>query len=260
MLKKYQLSYKQHKDLINYSKKKKIKFLSTAFDLKSLQLLKNFKLDYIKVPSGEITNYLLLKEISKIKKKILLSTGMANFNEIKQAVKCLNKNKKDLIILHCTSDYPANTEDLNLKFLHRLKRLGYHVGYSDHSSSVITPSVAVALGCKVIEKHFTISRKLDGPDHKASLEPQELVTMVNFIRETEKMLGDENKIITKSEKKTKLLVRKSLYALTHIKKGEIFTNKNLTSKRPGNGLSPFKFKKLLGKKSLRDYKKDQKIR
>lgn len=260
MLKKYQLSYKQHKNLIKYSKKKKIKFLSTAFDLKSLHLLENFKLDYIKIPSGEITNYLLLKEISKIKKKILLSTGMANLNEIKQAVKCLNKNKKDLIILHCTSDYPANTRDLNLNFLYRLKRFGYRVGYSDHSSSIITPSVAVALGCKVIEKHFTISRKLDGPDHKASLEPKELTNMVNFVRETEKMLGDENKIITKSEEKTKLLVRKSLYALADIKRGEIFTNKNLTSKRPGNGLSPFKIKKLLGKKSSRVYKKDQKIR
>ena len=223
-------------------------------------MLKKFKLDFIKVPSGEITNYLLLKEISKTKKKILLSTGMANIDEIKRAIKCLRKRKKDLIILHCTSDYPANLKDLNLNFLHRLKSLGYQVGYSDHSESIITPSIAVALGCKVIEKHFTLSKKLKGPDHKASLEPNELLTMVNYIRLTEKILGSKNKVITKSEQKTKLLVRKSLFALKDIKKGEFFSEKNLTAKRPGNGLSPFMIKKLIGKKSSKNYKKDQLIK
>ena len=260
MLKKYQLSYKHHKDLINYSKKKKIKFLSTAFDIKSLNLLQSFKLDYIKIPSGEITNYLLLKAISKLNKKILLSTGMATINEIKQALKSLRRKKEDIIILHCTSDYPANLKDLNLNFLHKLKRLGYQVGYSDHSENVIVPSIAVALGCRVIEKHFTLSKKLKGPDHRASLEPKELASMINHIRETEKILGSKNKVITKSEQRTKLLVRKSLFALKNIKKGEIFTEHNLTTKRPGNGLSPFMIKKLMGKKSSRSYKKDQRIK
>ena len=260
MLKKYQLSYKHHKDLIDYSKKKKIKFLSTAFDIKSLNLLQSFKLDYIKIPSGEITNYLLLKAISKLNKKILLSTGMATINEIKQALKSLRRKKEDIIILHCTSDYPANLKDLNLNFLHKLKRLGYQVGYSDHSENVIVPSIAVALGCRVIEKHFTLSKKLKGPDHRASLEPKELASMINHIRETEKILGSKNKVITKSEQRTKLLVRKSLFALKNIKKGEIFTEHNLTTKRPGNGLSPFMIKKLMGKKSSRSYKKDQRIK
>ncbi len=260
MLKKYQLSDKDHKNLIDFSKKKGIKFLSTAFDVKSLNLLKKYKLDFVKIPSGEITNYLLLKEISKLRQKILLSTGMATIAEIKQALKVLKKKKKDLIILHCTSDYPANLKDLNLNFLNKLSKLGYEIGYSDHSSSIITPSVAVALGCNVIEKHFTLSKNLKGPDHKASLEPKDLTRMINFVRDTEKILGSNNKIITKSEKKTKILVRKSLVASTDIKKGEIFSHKNITTKRPGNGISPFSIKKFLGKKSTKNFKKDQFIK
>ncbi len=260
MLRKYQLSETSHRELINFSKKKGIKFLSTAFDEKSLNLLKKYKLDYIKIPSGEITNYLLLKKISRLKQKILLSTGMASYQEIKQALKVLRKRKKDLIILHCTSDYPANLKDLNLNYIKRLKQLGYGIGYSDHSSSVITPSIAVALGCKVIEKHFTLSKNLKGPDHKASLEPKELSQMISFVRDTEKMLGFKDKLITKSEKKTKLLVRKSLVAMNDIKKGEIFSYKNITAKRPGKGISPFKIKKFLGKKSFKNFKKDQFIK
>ena len=200
MLKKYQLAENNYKELINFSKKKKIKFLSTAFDLKSLNFLKKFKLDYIKIPSGEITNLPFLKEIAKLNKKILLSTGMASIKEIKQALKVLGSKKKNITIMHCTSDYPANLNDLNLNFIKELKKFGYQVGYSDHSSSVITPSIAVSLGSKVIEKHFTLSKKLKGPDHKASLEPQELIKMIRLIRDTEKMLGTRNKIITSSEK------------------------------------------------------------
>ena len=260
MLKKYQLAERSYKRLIDYSKKKNIKFLSTAFEEKSLSLLEKYKLDYIKIPSGEITNYLFLKKISKLKRKVLLSTGMATITEIKQALKIIKRRKKDLIILHCTSDYPANLKDLNLNFIKKLKKFGYEVGYSDHSSSIITPSIAVALGCKVIEKHFTLSRNLKGPDHKASLEPQELIKMVSYIRDVEKMLGLEDKIITKSEQKTKLLVRKSLVAKNDIKKGEIFSEKNITTKRPGKGISPFKIKKYLGKKSIKQFKKDQFIK
>jgi N,N'-diacetyllegionaminate synthase len=260
MLKKYQLADNNHKELINHSKKKKIKFLSTAFDLKSLRLLKKYRLDYIKIPSGEITNYPLLKKISQSKQKVLLSTGMATIKEIKQALNVLGKRKKDITILHCTSDYPANLKDLNLNFIKKLKKFGYEVGYSDHSSNVITPSIAVALGCKVVEKHFTLSKNLKGPDHKASLEPQELTQMVSFIRDTETMMGSKDKIITKSEQKTKLLVRKSLVACKDIKKGEIFSDKNITTKRPGIGISPFKIKKFLGKKSSKNFRKDQFIK
>ena len=260
MLKKYQLADSSHKELLKYSKKKKIKFLSTAFDEKSLRLLEKYKLDYIKIPSGEITNYPLLSQISKLKKKVLLSTGMATLDEIKQALKVLKKKKKDIIILHCTSDYPANLKDLNLNFIKKLKKFGCEVGYSDHSSNVITPSIAVTLGCKVVEKHFTLSKQLKGPDHRASLEPEELIKMISLIRDTETMLGSNDKIITKSEQKTKLLVRKSLVANKDIKKGEIFSKKNITTKRPGNGISPFKINKFLGKKSPRNFKKDQFIK
>ena len=204
MLKKYQLSPNDHKVLINYSKIKKIKFLSTAFDEKSFELLSKYKLDYIKIPSGEITNYPLLKKISKSKQKVLLSTGMASVEEIKQALKVF-KRKKDLTIMHCTSDYPANLKDLNLYFIQKLKRFGFQVGYSDHSSSIITPSIAVGLGCRVIEKHFTLSKKLFGPDHKASLEPQDLLKMIRYVRDTEKMLGLSKKLITNSEKENQII-------------------------------------------------------
>jgi len=260
MLKKYQLSENSHKELIKFSKKKKIKFLSTAFDLKSLSFLNKLNLDYIKIPSGEITNLPFLKKISKLNKKILLSTGMATIKEIKQALKALGNKKKKITILHCTSDYPANLKDLNLNFIKVLKRFGYKVGYSDHSSSIITPSIAVSLGCKVVEKHFTLSKKLKGPDHKASLEPQELKRMINLIRDTEKILGSKSKKITKGEVKTKLLVRKSLVAKVNIRKGDILSIKNITSKRPGTGVSPFKIKKFLGKISRKNFRKDEFIK
>ena len=185
---------------------------------------------------------------------------MATLDEIKQALKALRKEKKDVTILHCTSDYPANLKDLNLNFIKKLKKFGCEVGYSDHSSNVITPSIAVTLGCKVVEKHFTLSKQLKGPDHRASLEPEELIKMISLIRDTETMLGSNDKIITKSEQKTKLLVRKSLVANKDIKKGEIFSKKNITTKRPGNGISPFKINKFLGKKSPRNFKKDQFIK
>ena len=260
MLKKYQLSAKDHFELFKYTKKKKIKFLSTAFDIKSLNFLNQFNLEYIKIPSGEITNFLLLDKISKLKKKVILSTGMSNLGEIRNAIKVLNKKKKDLVLLHCTSDYPAKPESLNLNFLKKLKNFGYQIGYSDHSESIVTPVVAVSLGCKIIEKHFTLSKKMHGPDHKASLEPKELYEMIKMIRYTESVLGSEDKKITQSEKKTKVLVRKSIVASENINIGEKFTYNNLTTKRPGNGLSPFLMEKLIGKKSSKNYKKDQQIK
>ena len=260
ILKKYQLSFNNHKTLVKYAKSRNIKFLSTAFDEKSLKLLSNFNLDFIKIPSGEITNYLLLKKISKLKKKFLLSTGMASVKEIKQALRVLNKKKKEITILHCTSDYPAKLDDLNLNFLHKLKKFGYDIGYSDHSSSIITPSIAVSLGCKIIEKHFTLSKKMTGADHRASLEPKDLKEMINYVRQTERILGSNKKKITSSEKKTKLLVRKSLVALKNITKGEKFSYKNITAKRPGTGISPFKILSIIGKKSKKNLKKNDFIK
>ena len=260
MLKKYQLSEYDHIVLYKYAKKKKIKFLSTAFDNKSFELLSTFKLDYVKIPSGEITNYFFLKKISSLDKKVLLSTGMATVKEIKEALIILNKDFKNLTLMHCTSDYPAHLKDLNLNFIHRLKKFGYPVGYSDHSTSLITPSIAVSLGCQIVEKHFTLSRKLKGPDHKASLEPNELKEMISYIKNTKEMLGSKYKLITPSEKKTKLYVRKSIVALKDIKKGDIFNEKNITAKRPGNGISPMCVPKFFGKKSIKNYKKDQLIK
>lgn len=260
MLKKYELSAEDHFELFKHAKKRKIKFLSTPFDLKSLNFLKKFNLEYIKIPSGEITNFLMLNKISKLKKKVILSTGMSNLDEIKTAIKVLNKKKEDLILLHCTSDYPARPETLNLNFLNKLKNFGYKIGYSDHSESILTPAVAVSLGCKIIEKHFTLSKKMQGPDHRASLEPKELYEMVKMIRYTESVLGAEDKKITESEKKTKVLVRKSIVAAKTINIGEKFTYSNLTTKRPGDGLSPFLLKKIIGKKSKLHYLKDEKIK
>ncbi len=185
---------------------------------------------------------------------------MSSIDEIKQALKVLKRKKKDITIMHCTSDYPANLKDLNLNFIHKLKKFGCQVGYSDHSTSLITPSVAVGLGCNVVEKHFTLSKNLIGPDHKASLEPRDLYKMISYVRETEKMLGLMKKVITQSEKKTKLLVRKSLIALKDIKKGDFFSYENITTKRPGTGISPFKIKDYVGKKSKKNFKKNQLIK
>ena len=185
---------------------------------------------------------------------------MASVKEINQALRVLNKKKKEITIFHCTSDYPAKLNDLNLNFLHKLKKFGYDVGYSDHSSSIITPSIAVSLGCKIIEKHFTISKKMSGPDHKASLDPKDLKKMISYVRQTEKILGSNKKKITNSEKKTKLLVRKSLVALKNITKGEKFSYKNITTKRPGTGISPFRILNFIGKKSKKTFKKNELIK
>ena len=260
MLKSLELSKSKQIKLIKYCKKKRIKFLCTAFDEENLQFLINKGIDYIKIPSGEITNLPFLEFIKKKQKKILLSTGASSVKDISNALKILNK-KNRITILQCNSAYPTPYKDINLNSLKFFqKRFKCNVGFSDHSLSLVTPSGAVALGAKIIEKHFTISRKLKGPDHKSSLEPSELSIMINNVREMEKALGKIEKKITKSEKKNRNIIRKSIVAGIDIKKGERFSYKNLAFKRPGYGISPMNVKKILGKKSKKNFKEDDLIK
>ena len=220
----------------------------------------NKGIDYIKIPSGEITNLPFLEFIKKKQKKILLSTGASSVKDISNALKILD-NKKKITILHCNSAYPTPYQDINLNSLKFIRqKFKCNIGFSDHSLSLIAPSGAVAIGATIIEKHFTLSRKLKGPDHKSSLEPSELSIMVDNIREMEKALGKIEKKITKSEKKNRNIIRKSIVAGINIKKGERFSQKNLAFKRPGYGISPMDVKKILGKKSKKNFKEDDLIK
>jgi len=261
MLKKLQLSHDDQKKIINYCKKKKIKFLSTAFDIESLKFLIKQHIEIIKIPSGEITNLPLLEYISKSNKKILLSTGASFMKDVEKAFVILKKKKKDITILQCNSAYPTPIKDLNLNVIKTYKKkFNCETGLSDHSLGITAPIAAVALGASVIEKHFTLNRKMRGPDHKSSLEPEELKEMVQKIKEVELALGKENKIVTKSEISNRKIIRKSLVASKVIKKGEKFTIKNVTAKRPSGGISPMKINKVLGKFSKKNFKPDDLIK
>lgn len=263
MLKKLELSSAQHKILIEYCAMKGVRFLSTAFDLESIDFLGDLHLGIWKVPSGEITNYPYLKRIAGYHEPVILSTGMSVYGEILDAVNLLVDNgiSKDMItILHCNTEYPTPMEDVNLHAMQFLKeKFSIRVGYSDHTKGIEVPVAAVALGATVIEKHFTLSRSMEGPDHKASLEPDELKTMVTSIRNIEKALGKYDKQVTHSEEKNVLIARKSIVAARKIEKGEIFTEQNLTVKRPGNGLSPMKWPEVIGKVAAKVYKPDDLI-
>ena len=227
MLKKLEIKLEDHKKLISYCRKKKILFLSSPFDLESINLLNKLGLKIFKVPSGEITNFSFLRNIGKLKKKVILSTGMANIKEIEDALKVLIKfgaKKKDITILHTNTAYPTPMKDVNLKAMLTIrKKFKTLVGYSDHTKGIEASIAAVAMGASCIEKHFTLNRKMKGPDHKASLEPNELKLMVEAIRNIELALGSGLKIPTKSELQNIKVVRKSLFALKDINKGEIFT-------------------------------------
>ena len=260
MLKKLQLSKENHYKIKNYCKKKKIEFLSSGFDISDLIFLKKLKIKRFKIPSGEITNYFYLKKIANFNKRTILSTGMSTMREISKAIEIFKKNglKKDKIsILHCSTEYPAELEKLNLKAIQSLKKkFKLNVGYSDHSTSTLIPSIAVALGASIIEKHITLNNNLPGPDHKSSLNPKDFKAMVSNIRKTEKSFGNGIKKPNINEKKNIKIVRKSIVAKKNIKKGEKLTLFNLSFKRPGTGISPMNFKKILGKKANRNYKKD----
>ena len=264
MLKKLELSESNHKELISYCNSKSIKFLSTAFDLESLSFLKSLGLNLAKIPSGEITNLPYLRAMAKLFPEIILSTGMANMNEIKAAFKVLIENgtkQENITILHCNTEYPTPMEDVNLKaMLDIQKQLNIKIGYSDHTLGIEVPIAAVALGAKVIEKHFTLDRNLPGPDHKASLEPGELKAMVTAIRNIEKaILGSGIKEPSPSESKNKPIARKSIIASRNIKKGEVFSEENLSIKRPGTGINPMRWDEILGRKAIKDFQEDELI-
>lgn len=260
MLKKLELSPDQHFELISYCNDKGIKFFSTAFDIDSINFLAKLKLGLWKIPSGEITNYPYLKTIALRHEPIILSTGLCDMADIDAALSVLlnfGMNKEQISILHCNTEYPTPMKDVNLRAMNTIaERFGVKVGYSDHTIGIEVPIAAVALGASIIEKHFTLDRNMEGPDHKASLEPDELKTMVNAIRNIEKALGSKNKNVTESEKKNITAARKSIVALTSINEGDIFTEHNLTIKRPGIGISPMLWESVIGQKSKRSYNPD----
>jgi N,N'-diacetyllegionaminate synthase len=264
MLKRYELNKRLLDQIHKSCKKNRIKPLFSVFDLESLSKLKKYRYSYLKIPSGEITNYPLLKEIGKLKKKIFLSTGMATLKEIKYALETLIKfgtKNKDIFILHCHSDYPSRFRDLNLI---RIKKLNTYfpntIGYSDHSIGSEATIAAVALGAKVIEKHVTLKTSMIGPDHSSSLPISHLNNLISSIRNIEKALGTNDFKRSKSENKNKFIVRKSLVANTDIKKGDKFSMMNLTCKRPGNGISPVFWNKVLNKRAKINFNKDDLIK
>ena len=263
MLKKLELSPEDHRILIDYCNKVGIKFFSTAFDFDSMDYLHSINLGLWKIPSGEVTNYPYLKRIAKYNEKTILSTGMCEMEDVRAAVNALYKNglsKENLVLLHCNTEYPTPFEDVNLRAMQTIKeRFGTQVGYSDHTRGIEVPIAAVALGATVIEKHFTLDRNMPGPDHKASLEPDELKAMVSAIRNIEKALGSAEKKISDSERKNIAIARKSIVAATNIKKGEVLTEENITVKRPGTGISPMRWEEVLGTTAVRDFQEDELI-
>ncbi len=264
MLKKYELNLNQMKELKNFSSKRKIKFLVSAFDEECLLDLKKLKLNLFKVPSGEITNIPYLKLLGSFKKKVIMSTGMSNYNEIKTAVNALCKNglkKKNLCLLQCTSNYPTKISDTNLSIISELKkRFKTSVGFSDHTVELETPIFAIFFGAQIIEKHITLNNNDRGPDHKASLNTSNFKKMVDMIKNYNLAVGTKNKRPNKIEIKNSNLVRKSVVAKTNIKKGQKFSLSNLTCKRPGNGLPPIKIYNLIGKKSSKKYEINEQIK
>ena len=261
MLQKYALSKDEIRELKKYAKKCKVSFLLSVFDEESLKIIKKLNFNLLKIPSGEITNYQLLKSISKMKVKIILSTGMSNIDEISEAIKVLTSGKikkKEIILLQCNTDYPTKYSDTNLNVIKTLKKkYKLKVGFSDHTDSYIVPSLAVCKGAEIIEKHVTLNKKMKGPDHKASIEINDFKKMINLIKVTEKTFGSKIKQPTKSEKKNIKIVRKSIVAKFGILRGEYFNYQNLTAKRPGIGISPMDIIKLIGKKSKNNYLKNE---
>ncbi|MFH2067770.1 MAG: N-acetylneuraminate synthase [Pseudomonadota bacterium] len=264
MIKRLELDEKTHRILLNHCKLKNIVFLSTPFDLVSIDLLNDLGLEIFKIPSGEITNLPYLRKIGMLRKQIILSTGMTDLGEIEDAIDVLLKagtTLKDITILHCNTEYPTPVIDVNLNAMLTIKAAfpGIHIGYSDHSLGIEIPIAAVAMGAEVIEKHFTLDKTMEGPDHKASLLPGELKEMIRAIRNVEKALGNGIKKPSPSEVKNKTICRKSIVAKQSIAVGEAFTEHNLSVKRPGTGLSPMQWDQIVGRKSSRYYQKDDLI-
>ena len=261
MLRKLMLSKNEFIELSDYCKATSIGFISTPFDLESVGFLNSFNMDFWKVPSGEITNLPYLVKIAKTGKPIILSTGMSDLDEIDEAISALKDNgARKITLLHCNTQYPTPMEDVNLNAMLTLKdRYNCDVGYSDHTLGIEVPIAAVALGATVIEKHFTLSSSMEGPDHKASLEPKEFKSMVSAIRNIEKALGTGNKVASPSETENKDIARKSIVASRMIKKGEVFSKDNITTKRPGSGISPMRWYNVIGAVAKRDFQEDELI-
>lgn len=263
MLKNLELNAEDHIELINYCNNKKIFFISSPFDQESIKLLNSLRLEIFKIPSGEITNLPYLREIGKLNKKVILSTGMSDIHEIDKALNILIHNgteKKKITVLHTNSEYPTPMEDVNLSAMQTIgKKFEVNIGYSDHTAGIEVSIAAVALGATCIEKHFTADCNMEGPDHKASIEPGKFKEMVTAIRNIETALGSEIKKPTKSELKNIKLVRKSIVANTKIRKGEILSEKNLAVKRPSGGLSPMKWDEIIGTIAKKDFNEDDMI-
>ena len=263
MLKKLELSTEMHKELISYCRNKKIIFLSSPFDHESIELLEDLGLEIFKIPSGEITNLPYLRHIGKLNKKIILSTGMSNMNEVKIALDILTNSgtkKKNITVLHANTEYPTPMEDVNLRAMVTIgKVLDIKFGYSDHTLGIEVDIAAVAMGAKCIEKHFTLDCNMEGPDHKASLEPDELKEMVKSIRNIELALGSNIKKPSNSELPNIQIARKSIVAKTKIKKGDVLNEKNITIKRPGGGISPMNWDNVIGTAATKNYEEDEMI-
>lgn len=264
MLQKLELSEESHKSLIDYCSLKGIKFFSTAFDLDSLTYLSTIGMEMVKIPSGEITNLPYLRKAASLFKNVIISTGMATLIEIRDAVQVFidaGIARENLTILHCNTEYPTPMKDVNLKaMLHIANEFNTSIGYSDHTLGIEVPIAAVAMGASMIEKHFTLDKNMNGPDHRASLEPDELKAMVNGIRNIELAIsGTGLKEPSASEKKNMDIARKSIVAKIDIKKGETFSEHNITTKRPGNGISPMQWDFLIGQKAHQDFSADDLI-
>ncbi len=264
MLKKLELSKEQHYEIVSYCKEKNISFFSTAFDIESLEFLKELGLSMVKIPSGEITNLPYLRKAAELFSEIIISTGMSTMNDIEQAVNVFLKaghNQNNISIMHCNTEYPTEMKDVNLLAMNTIQlKFSTKVGYSDHTLGTEVPIAAVALGAKIIEKHFTLDRNLPGPDQLASLEPNELKFMVDSIRNIELAIsGSGEKLPSESETKNIEIARKSIVAKTNILKGEVFSQKNITTKRPGNGLSPMQWDNVIGKIANKNFSEDDLI-
>ena len=261
MCKRIHLKLSDYDIIKKYCEEVGIEFLSTPFDLESIDYLEKLGMRLWKIPSGEITNLPYLIKIAKTGKPVIMSTGMAELNEVEEAVNVLKENGAgEITLLHCTTEYPAPFESVNLRAMNTLReKFGTEAGYSDHTVGFEAAVAAAVLGASVIEKHFTLNHNMEGPDHKASLEPEELEIMINNIRLIEKALGDGVKRPAEAEKKNISIARKSIVAAKDIKKGEIFTEENITVKRPGSGISPMKWFEVLGTEAVRDFGEDELI-
>lgn len=261
MLKKLELTEGDHIKIKEHCDRKGICFLSTPFDFESIEFLDSIGMPFWKIPSGEVTDLPYLEILAKTGKPVVMSTGMCEMEEIRAAIRILEENgTKDIRLLHCNTEYPTPYEDVNLKAMISLREtFGFEVGYSDHTRGIEVSIAAAALGATIIEKHFTLDRSMDGPDHRASLEPDELNSLVNGIRHIESALGNGEKKPSPSEKNNIAIARRSIVASRDIREGEVFSEDNITVKRPGTGISPMRWYEVIGKKAGRDYMEDEQI-